>query len=102
MGANFPRIVSALAELRGIQMFPKPQALSKRQIMRGVQASHLARVAKEQKPIEGTVEPPEWTAEQLSKLKKQHWLEGRAQNETQRFFGDPLPGRSALDQREAI
>ena len=80
-------------------MFPKPRLLTKRQMIRGLQAQHLSCIAKDQKPIEQTAEPPIWTAEQLSALKKQHWIDGRAQNATQRFFGDPLPGRSALDHR---
>jgi hypothetical protein len=92
--------MAALAEMSEVKMFPKSRPLSERQMIRAAQAGHLARIAKEQKPIEQTVEPPAWTAEQLSALKNRHWIDGRAQNATQRFFGDPLPGRSALDQRE--
>jgi hypothetical protein len=77
-------------------MFPKPRVLTERQKLRAKQAVHLTRISKEQDPIEKT---PAWTPERLSAMKEQHWIDGRAQNATQRFFGDPLPGRSALDHR---
>jgi hypothetical protein len=74
-----------------------------RSVLRGAQCSSLTQraAARERKAIPSqAVDTPMQTHAELSAARWQRWLDD-TRDFTAHFFGDPPPGRSALDQKNA-